>query len=254
MSAAVTCPCTYCGKESTNQCSGCKDFFYCGTKCQVRFVLFFAYVTTSHPEPSQQKNHWKEIHKYECGKPRDCTLARRYNKLGVYYGEMNNINKALDYHEKAIFIEEKALGRDHPDLASSYNNLALVCKIKKDYDLAMFYYKKALVIFESVFGKNDPATATAYNNLGTLYKAKQEYGTAVQYCQKAADIWEKSKGSNDIIIAGCYGNLGGAYYFNNKKDLAIKYYRKSLRLYEVLLGKDHSQTIEMKFLFTMAQR
>jgi hypothetical protein len=42
------------------------------------------------------------------------------------YQNQGKLDKAIEFGEKALSIQIKVLGEEHPDVASSYNNLGLV--------------------------------------------------------------------------------------------------------------------------------
>jgi tetratricopeptide (TPR) repeat protein len=65
---------------------------------------------------------------------------------------------------------EKALGRDHPAVATGLNNLALLYKDQGRYEEAEPLYSRALAIFENVLGLTHPSTVACRDNLRLLYE------------------------------------------------------------------------------------
>ncbi len=59
---------------------------------------------------------------------------------------------------RAIAIDEKALGPEHPDLATDYNNLANLYTNQGRYQEAEPLYQRAIAIRERVFGPEHPFT------------------------------------------------------------------------------------------------
>ena len=72
--------------------------------------------------------------------------------------ELEDYQKALMYHLKALGIREKAFGTSHPDTALSYYNIGIIYDDQSDYSTAYDYYKKALDIFEITLGSDHPNT------------------------------------------------------------------------------------------------
>ena len=75
---------------------------------------------------------------------------------------------------------EKALGPEHPDVATSLNNLAALYQATGRYAEAEPLYQRALAILEEVLGPDHPNTKTARANLETLKNASTKEGAVVQ--------------------------------------------------------------------------
>ncbi len=86
----------------------------------------------------------------------------------------------------AIF--EKALGPDHPDVATSLNNLAELYRTQGQYAQAEPLYKRSLAIAEKSLGLDHPAVATVLNNLAALYRATKRDEEAKTLEQRAVRI------------------------------------------------------------------
>ena len=66
---------------------------------------------------------------------------------------------------RALAINEKALGPDHPAVATDLNNLALLLQNKGDYAGAEPLFRRALAIREKALGPNHPDVAIDLNFL-----------------------------------------------------------------------------------------
>lgn len=71
--------------------------------------------------------------------------AKRLRAVGQYDG-------ATVVAKKVLVIDEKALGPDHPDVATSLDNLAVLYCVQGQYALAQPLHKRALAIREKVLG------------------------------------------------------------------------------------------------------
>ena len=165
-----------------------------------------------------------------------------YDNIGYVYKNNGNLDKALEYYEKAIAISENILGKEHPSTALSYNNIGLVYHSKGDYDKALEYYEKAKDIREKVLGKEHPYTASSYNNIGGVYDSKGDLDKALEYYEKALAIKEKVLGKEHPDTAGSYNNIGGVYDSKGDPDMALDYYEKAKDIREKVLGKEHPDT------------
>ena len=81
---------------------------------------------------------------------------------------MGDYAKAEPLYQRALKIDEKALGPDHPDTAQTLNNLAELYRSMGDYAKAEPLYQRALKIKEKALGPDHPDTAMALNNLALL--------------------------------------------------------------------------------------
>ena len=53
-------------------------------------------------------------------------VAASYNNLGTVYSDLDDFQKAKDYHARALDIRLRHIGPWHMDVATSYNNLGNV--------------------------------------------------------------------------------------------------------------------------------
>ena len=72
---------------------------------------------------------------------------------------MGDYAKAEPLYQRALKIDEKALGPDHPDTATALNNLAGLYQSMGDYAKAEPLYQRALKIDEKALGPEHPDTA-----------------------------------------------------------------------------------------------
>ena len=72
-------------------------------------------------------------------------------------------------------MRERALGKDHADVAQSCNNLAELYRALGRYDEADALHRRALEIREQRFGPDHPEVAQTLNNLGVLYAIQERY-------------------------------------------------------------------------------
>src|SRR5262249_56593245 len=59
--------------------------------------------------------------------------ATALNNLALTYQYLARYMEAETFHRRAIVIDEKVLGKDHPDVARDYNNLALLLHAQGKY-------------------------------------------------------------------------------------------------------------------------
>ncbi|MCL2399654.1 MAG: tetratricopeptide repeat protein, partial [Defluviitaleaceae bacterium] len=113
------------------------------------------------------------------------------NNIALVYMKQGDYPKALEWHHKALEINEKVLGLEYPEIATNYNNIAVVHKNQGDYLKALELYHKALKIDEKVSGVDHPNTAITYNNIAGVYKDQGDYPKALEWYHKSLEIYER---------------------------------------------------------------
>src|SRR5260370_1314145 len=157
---------------------------------------------------------------YEEGKYRESAVAYqrclqlRPDDPGVLNNLGNSLTDAGDYAgaepllQRALAINEKALGPYHPGVANSMNNLATLLQARGDYRGAEPLYRQALAIKEKALGTDHPDVAISLNNLAGLLAAKGDYAEAGPLCRRALAIREKALGPDHPDVAQSLNNLG----------------------------------------------
>ncbi len=140
---------------------------------------------------------------------------------------------------RALAIDEKALGPDHPEVATGLNNLALLLYATGDYAAAEPLFRQALAISEKALGPDHPTVATCLNNLATLLRQEGKYAEAEPFYRRALAIDEKALGPDHPEVAGCLNNLATLLYAKGDYAAAEPLFRRALAIDEKALGPDH---------------
>ena len=86
--------------------------------------------------------------------------------------------EATPLARESLALREKALGKDHPDVALSLNNLALLLQDQGAYAEARPLHDRALAIREKALGMDHPDVAPSLHNLASLLCAQGAYAEA----------------------------------------------------------------------------
>jgi len=70
-----------------------------------------------------------------------------------------------DSYRRVLAVRERALGKDHPDVAGSLNNLTVLYRAQGRYSDTESLYRRALSIAGKVLGTNHPQTEIYRGNL-----------------------------------------------------------------------------------------
>ena len=82
--------------------------------------------------------------------------------------ELGDLPGAKAAFERALKIDEKAFGPDHPNVARDVNNLGSVLKELGDLPGAKAAFERALQIFQKLLGDDHPNTRLVRGNIDSL--------------------------------------------------------------------------------------
>ncbi|CAF4214814.1 unnamed protein product [Rotaria sordida] len=113
--------------------------------------------------------------------------AITYSNIGDVHRLMDNYEKALSFHQKALNIQENV--QCSPlECATTYINLGETYREMKDYSTALTYFEKGLEIREKKLPKNHLDLAVVYHNMAKLYLTRRKYSMAMKNIQQAVEI------------------------------------------------------------------
>lgn len=120
--------------------------------------------------------------------------ASRLNNQVVELYEQGRYREAIPLAQRALAIREKALEKDHPDVAQSLNKLAELYRALRDYSQAEPLYKRALAIVEKVHcGEDDADVVTILRNLQKnlgvegIYRENSVWGETINLLRLGAE-------------------------------------------------------------------
>ncbi len=164
-----------------------------------------------------------------------------YMNFGAYYFRLGAYDKALEYLNKTLAIEEKHLDETDYALSTTCATLAAVYDKLGDYEQAIALNLKALNI-RLLYDKESYDVATSYNNLGVIYSKMQMPKEAIDYLNKSVVIFEKVLGLYHVTNALNYANLGSIARQIGRYDDALGYYNHAILINEKNYGANHIQT------------
>ncbi len=126
--------------------------------------------------------------------------------------------------------DQKAIGQDHPDVASTPSrNYPLEQALKINAEIVKLFNagryadaiplaQRELAIYEKALGPNHPDVLTSLNTLAFFYEKQGRYADAEPLYQRAAAIREKEFGPDDPVVGSLLNTLAAIY--NNQKRYA----------------------------------
>jgi CHAT domain-containing protein/Tfp pilus assembly protein PilF len=151
-------------------------------------------------------------------------LAKTYANIGVVYKKQGQLEKSLEYYNKAIGIfNQNKTKQNNRSLGTLYSNLGNIFTLQKNYNKAESYYKQSIKLLINDSLSNLDRISTAYNNLGLLYKDSDSFEKSIHYYQKSYQLKKRlNLPLNSILI-----NLANVYKEMGKFKIADKYYSKA---------------------------
>jgi Tfp pilus assembly protein PilF len=134
--------------------------------------------------------------------------GRLLDRVGVYLWSRAELPAAHAHLERALAIEEAALGPDHPAVATTLTNLGVVLEGLGDLAGARAFHQRALAIEEAALGPDHPAVARTLGNLGLVQRALGDLAGARAFHQRALAIEEAALGPDHPAVATILTNLG----------------------------------------------
>ena len=127
-------------------------------------------------------------------RPESLQMALKLNKLANTYSDRGQYEKARPLKLRALAINERVLGLEHPRTATALINLAITYGELQQHAKALPLQLRALAIREKVQGPAHPDTATALLKLASTLRALAQYYKALPLDIRVLAIREKVQG------------------------------------------------------------
>ncbi|MGH8760081.1 MAG: tetratricopeptide repeat protein, partial [Burkholderiales bacterium] len=108
------------------------------------------------------------------------------NEEAMSLYQKGQYDRAVSVAKKALDVAERAVGPNHPSVATILNNLAELYRAQGQYAQAEPLLKRSLAIQEKALGPDHPDVATSLENLAVLYRATKQNAEAEALEQRAA--------------------------------------------------------------------
>lgn len=154
-------------------------------------------------------------------------IAASYNDLGMVYSQ-TDVDKALDYFDKALALYTRLHGTNHPKIAIVTTNMGLAYRSMKLYGDAITNFEDALKVWQTVYTNPHPSQAFVLLNLGQTYAGMGELNAALGYYEKALAIYQATHQKKHPDIASTYNLIGKIKITQGKFDEGLASYQQGL--------------------------
>jgi tetratricopeptide (TPR) repeat protein len=148
-------------------------------------------------------------------------------------------NEARELLRRAIAIQEKVFGPDHPNLAGFYNNLALLEHYLGNLTDARELLQRAIAVGEKAMEPDYPTLAIRYSNLAMVESDIGNLIEARNLARRAIDIQEKIFQPDHPNLAIRYSNLADVELNLGNLIEARDLLRRALTIQEKVFKPDH---------------
>jgi len=164
------------------------------------------------------------------------TMAVTYRGLGLY-------SRAQPLQERALEIQRRVLGPQHPETLRSMNLLADTLGDEGHDAEAEKISREVLAVRRRVLGPKNPDTLRSMVTLGgTLYRQAQ-YAEAEKVFRDVLDLQRQVLGPEHPDTVGSMNDLASTYSQEGRNAEAVKMIRETLEIRRRILGPDHPDTL-----------
>ncbi|CAN7119467.1 unnamed protein product [Brassica rapa subsp. narinosa] len=202
-----------------------------------------------------------------CG-PYHRMTAGAYSLLAVVLYHTGDFNQATIYQQKALDINERELGLDHPDTMKSYGDLAVfyyrlqhtelalkyaLCISQSQslkvncFELLTCYYccryvNRALYLLHLTCGPSHPNTAATYINVAMMEEGLGNVHVALRYLHEALKCNQRLLGADHIQTAASYHAIAIALSLMEAYSLSVQHEQTTLQILQAKLGPEDLRT------------
>jgi tetratricopeptide (TPR) repeat protein len=171
------------------------------------------------------------------GPPTD--VSALLDDLAQVYVAEQQWSLAKQTYERALEVDRRVLGDDHPRVAMRLNNLAVVAQNIGDLKLAETLYRDAIRRKERAYGVGDPQTADAIENYGLLLQREGRLAEADPLLRRAFALALSQYGPNHYKVG--YARVSLAMLLHDQGNLAAAEteFRQALAVYDNSLPANH---------------
>ncbi|GAY61682.1 hypothetical protein CUMW_211960 [Citrus unshiu] len=171
-----------------------------------------------------------------CG-PYHRTTASAYSLLAVVLYHTGDFNQATIYQQKALDINERELGLDHPDTMKSYGDLSVFYYRLQHIELALKYVNRALFLLHFTCGLSHPNTAATYINVAMMEEGMGNVHLSLRYLHEALKCNQRLLG--DSCKLSCHSHSS---FFDGGIFTKCATWQTTLKILQAKLGLEDLRT------------
>jgi tetratricopeptide (TPR) repeat protein len=170
-----------------------------------------------------RKQYREAVEAFHQGSRKDPVI---WNKTGIAYHQMLQLDQALKSYEQAVRLKK--------DYLEAINNIGTIYYARKSFRRSITYYRRALKL-----APQTSLSAAIYNNLSTALFARKQYKEAAEAMQTALtldpDVFEHNSSYGVMLEERSVQERAKYHYYiaktyaqKGRNELALQYLRKAL--------------------------
>ncbi|MBR4495783.1 MAG: tetratricopeptide repeat protein [Acholeplasmatales bacterium] len=185
-------------------------------------------------------------------------LSLIYNRLGIIYSDINEMQKTIDYFILAINTFDKTESKEHVDILDPfYSNLVNAYEETEEYELAIHTLNKKLELVDVIYNGKDiadylDAKADVLFELAHEYKSIDDDQNSKKMLEDIIELLENYTDIKSVNImdklASAYDEYGNILTVSSDDDvLAISYFSKAKEIFKQLLKYNSKYAISVLY-------
>ena len=150
-------------------------------------------------------------------------------------------------YRRALAIQDRTLGRNHPATANTLNNLGILLAQRGDFAQAEEMHRNALATMEKVFGEQHPDTAAVLSALSMALDRQGKIADSEAAYLRTVNISRKSGNPRNLLINA--SRLGYSLAKRGRYREALPYYRESVDTLDFLYSQTRGYSEETRATF-----
>jgi eukaryotic-like serine/threonine-protein kinase len=188
-------------------------------------------------EAEELDNHGLNVLETTGAPPTD--VSALLDDLAQVYAMEQQWGVAKQTYERALEIDRRVLGDDHPRVAMRLNNLAIVAQNMGDLKLAETLYRDAIQRHERAYGNRHPETVAAKGNYGLLLQREGRLKEAEPLLRDVVATTLSLYGPDHYKVAYARVSLAMLLHDQGKLAEAETEFRQALDEYDKSLPATH---------------
>jgi len=178
----------------------------------------------NHPDTATSLNNLANV-LFEQGKDERSSAAEQRARASSGQ-RVQSVSEVEGLYRRALAIQERSLGPDHPSLANTLNNLAALLDQQGKFTESEPLQRRALVILEKALGPLHPDTAATLTTLAVSLDRQNKTVESEQVYMRAVETSRNAGNPRTLLLNT--SRLGFALAKRGRYREALPYYREAI--------------------------